>query len=425
MGNINKTLSYLKRNGIIKTAHMVRQRINENKQFENYEALRQAEVVSSDELKRQSSQVRDTDFMFSILVPVYNTPEDYLRKLVDSILVQSYERFELVIVDASSDAGVANIIAEYDDDSRVVYSKLDDNKGIAENTNVALGLAKGDAICLVDHDDFVEPDALFCLYQAFADGAEMVYTDEDKYDDIKGIYNQPNRKPDYNKDMFLSNNYICHLTAVNTDIARSIGGFRKEYDGAQDYDFFLRCIENIEQRHSGEDVKSYIKHIPKVLYHWRASDSSTAMNPDSKQYAYEAGRMAIMAYLKRQGIRAIVEHTEHRGFYRISYDVCDKISRNQMVWTIPPSAKGLDSELESRMISYFSRPDVRTVCGRCLDKRNVVIDGPYSGMAEWDSGIMHRAHIQQDIDEVTQLRVTNPSAEGTLIVYDPSICLHV
>lgn len=424
MGNINKTISYLKRNGIVKTAHMVRQRIAENKSQENYDAVRKAEIVSGEELKSQGINTKDAELMFSVLVPAFNTPEDYLRKLIDSVLVQSYEKYELIIADASTDAGVANVIAEYDD-ARIIYKKLQKNEGIAENTNFALGIASGDVVCLVDHDDFIEPDALYHLYLAFKDGALMAYTDEDKFDDVKGVYYEPNRKPDYNKDMFLSNNYICHLTAVKKDIANSVGGFRKEFDGAQDYDFILRCIEEIESIHPKEDERKYVKHVSRILYHWRASVSSTALNPDSKQYAYEAGRMALMAYFKRQGIRASVEHTEHRGFYRISYALCDKIRKNQLVWSIPASQKSLEYEMENRMVSYFSRPDVRTVCGRCIDRKNKVVDGPYKDIAIWDSGIMHRAHIQQDIDEVTQLRVTNPSAEGMLIIYDPTICLYV
>lgn len=419
MGNFKKTISYLKRNGFAKTVYMVKQRLSENKLDEVYSETRKSELATPGELRRQSELTSGNKLKISILVPTYETPEDYLRILIDSILIQSYENFEICIADASISRSVSLVVTEYDDE-RIRYIKLDENKGISENTNAALLMATGDVVCAVDHDDFLEPDALYYIAKAFIDDDDvaMVYTDEDKY--LDGRYIKPNRKPDFNYDLLLSNNYICHLFAVKTDIARQIGGYRREYDGAQDFDYILRCVkwcaDNNELGYGR--VKGLVRHISRVLYHWRIHEGSTAENPESKKYAYEAGRYAVSDHLESRGIKASVTHTGHLGFYRISYGECDKMG---VCEAIPDGIEPVTKDAKELMSSYFARPEVHAVCARLINKKGIVLDACYEGMDYRDSGLMHRSHMVQDIDEPSLVCFKRDTKEGSLIVYDPQI----
>lgn len=167
-------------------------------------------------------------------------------------------------------------------------------------------MAGGDFVCLLDHDDLLAPDALYELNRMLErhPGMDVVYTDEDKVDFEGGKHFQPHFKPDFNLDLLRSNNYICHLFCVRRTLAQRAGGFCREYDGAQDYDFILRCAELAEE----------IGHVARILYHWRCHAASTAANPGSKQYAYEAGRRAVRDHLKRCGVKALVKSTDNPGF---------------------------------------------------------------------------------------------------------------
>ena len=178
----------------------------------------------------------------------------------------------------------------YDKDSRIRYVRTAENKGMSENTNEALQYATGDYVGLLDHDDLLTPDALYemamTLQNANEQGIEaaLVYSDEDKCDTEAKIYYEPHVKLGFNWDLLLSNNYICHFLAMKTELIKKLG-FRKEYDGAQDFDLVLRATLE-------KDEKDEILHVEKILYHWRCHDLSTAANPQSKLYAYEAGKRA-------------------------------------------------------------------------------------------------------------------------------------
>lgn len=181
-----------------------------------------------------------------------------------------------------------------DQDTRFKYVILGENKGISGNTNAAMEMAQGDFIVLADHDDTLTPDALYWCVKAMNEDPlyDVIYSDEDKLDmDGKALFD-PHFKPDFNPDLLTSVNYICHLFVVNRNLAEAVGGFRQEFDGAQDYDFIFRCTEQARK----------IYHIPKVLYHWRCHMNSTASNPESKMYAFEAGARAIKAHFERVGI---------------------------------------------------------------------------------------------------------------------------
>lgn len=318
MSNVSKTIAYFKRNGIVNTAYAVVERLNQQKN-DQYEFT----PVSDDVLKMQYEATHEDNNapLFSILVPVYETKAEYLEAVIDSVLNQSYVRFELILADASVTDGPKNTISKYSD-SRIVYLHLDENKGISENTNKALEKAQGDYCVLCDHDDLLTPDALYEIYVGLIKGRKngkfpvMVYTDEDKCDGEGINFREPNFKADINLDMLLSNNYICHITVIETELIKKLG-FRKEYDGAQDFDLVLRVVSSIMA--SGEKIEDCIYHVPKVLYHWRCHEASTAANPESKNYAYEAGKRAIESFVNENFSEGSVSCLRHKGFYRVDY----------------------------------------------------------------------------------------------------------
>ena len=271
--------------------------------------------TSIQELDRQRTVKFVYSPKFSILVPTYNTPEKSLRERIESVTMQTYSNVELCIADASTDENVGKIIKSYSDsDDRVKYLKLEENDGISGNTNKAFTIATGDYIGLLDHDDALELDALYEVVKSLQEiHYDVIYTDEDKCDSEMTTFMDPNFKPDYSPDLLLSGNYITHFFVTKKEIVDKVGGFRSEYDGAQDFDFIFRCIENAEN----------VKHIAKILYHWRMHNNSTAGNPNSKSYAYLAGRKAVDDHIKRIGGVATVENTDMLGIYHPIFDVSD------------------------------------------------------------------------------------------------------
>ena len=174
-------------------------------------------------------------------------------------------------------------------------------------------MTRGEFAGILDHDDLLAPDALFEIALALEKDPKLdaVYTDEDKVTTDLSEHFQPHLKPDFNLDLLRSNNYICHFFVVRQSVIRKVGGFRQEFDGAQDHDFIFRCVEESNK----------IGHVPEILYHWRTHKASTADNPASKMYAFEAGRRAIEAHLERTGVEGTVTHTPDLGFFRVQYPV--------------------------------------------------------------------------------------------------------
>lgn len=285
------------------------------------------------ELKEQKETVFSYAPKFSIIVPTYNTPVNFLKEMVDSVRNQTYSNWQLCIADGSDpDNEARSVIEEYSkNDSRIVVTYLADNYGISGNTNKAMELATGDYIALFDHDDLLEPDALYEMTRAIQDKHhDIIYTDQDKFDDETNLYNAPDLKPDWNPDLFYSCNYICHFFAVKTEIMRKIGGFRSEYDGSQDYDLILRCTEESRD----------ICHVAKIVYHWRISETSTAGNPESKMYAYDAGERALQDHFNRRGIPAQVEKQHDLlGYYHVTYALADQ----PLVTVVIPNCDHIDS----------------------------------------------------------------------------------
>ena len=327
---IKKGYRYLKRHGLKQFLIRLTERFQqEDMKYETWFALNKA---PDKELEEQRRKVWEHPVKISVVVPVYNTPEKFLREMIESVCAQTYANWELCIADASpvfiqgdftqGKDGAASrrkkatkltgIIEEYQEkEKRIHYQILDSNESISDNSNKAMMMATGEYIGLLDHDDLLEPNALFeiALELNCENPADMVYTDEDKLNRKGTKYLTPNMKPDFNLDLLRSNNYICHFLVVRRSVIEKVGGFRHEFDGAQDYDFILRCSE----------ISERISHIHKVLYHWRTHEGSTSDNPDSKMYAFEAGKRAVQAHLDRLGIEAAVEDTVDLGYYRVRY----------------------------------------------------------------------------------------------------------
>ena len=285
---------------------------------EVYNVWRKKYIPNAKKLKKQRAEKLDYEPCISIIVPTYKTPEKFLKEMIDSVRNQSYENWELCIGDGSvTEDTVKNVVESYQKkDKRIKMLCLSENLGIAGNTNAALSIATGDYMALLDHDDILASDALYevvkWMNEHYKDETDVIYTDEDKVSfDLKDYF-EPHFKSDYNLDLIRSNNYICHLFVARKSIVDQVGGFRKEYDGSQDYDFILRCIEQ----------SKHVEHVPKVLYHWRCHPGSTAANQESKMYCYEAGKRAIEDHLKRMGEDDCqVVMTEHLGFYHVIYPI--------------------------------------------------------------------------------------------------------
>jgi glycosyltransferase involved in cell wall biosynthesis len=270
--------------------------------------------------------------LISVLMPVYDPNPEMLAKAIDSVREQIYPHWELCIADdASTNKGIRSILeraVNADPRIKVVFRKK--NGHISAASNSALEIATGEWIGLLDHDDLLSEHALFWVADAINRHPDMglIYSDEDKID-VSDKRLDPHFKCDWNKDLFYSYNMICHLGVYRKDLLMAIGGFREGVEGAQDYDIALRCIENL--------LPTQIYHIPRILYHWRVHDRSTAQSIETKPYAMLAGERALNEHFQRQGINAKVEFV---GFgYRVHYALPPN---PPMVSLIIPTRNGLE-----------------------------------------------------------------------------------
>ncbi|MEF2687788.1 MAG: glycosyltransferase family 2 protein [Lachnospiraceae bacterium] len=308
---IKKGFSYLKQYGFQEFKVRLSERFE--KEEVDYNEWCKSDILTEEERKAQRERTWEHPPLISVVVPIYKTPEVFLCQMIESVTAQTYPHWKLCIADGSEDVSqTKSIVERYLSDKRIKYVILEKNLGIADNTNAAMELADGDYIALFDHDDLLAENALYEVADRICKtGAEIVYTDEDKVtSDLSERY-QPNFKPDFNLDLLRSNNYICHLLVVKKTLVQEVGGQKKEFDGAQDHEFLFRCVEKAKG----------IEHIPKVLYHWRVHKASTADNPLSKKYAYDAGKRAVTEHIRRCGEEAEVTDTLFPGFYRAKYQV--------------------------------------------------------------------------------------------------------
>ncbi len=312
---------YLKQYGIIKTLQKIfkvlynrilGRNMNTSKN-KRYTIWIQNNEPTLEELEKQKQEKFKIEPKISLIVPMYNTPIKYFEELVESLINQTYGNWELCLADGSMQKNeqLQEIIKK---DNRIKYKFLNENKGIAGNTNSAIQMATGDYIALLDHDDLIP---VFCLYELVKTinknpEVEFIYTDEDKISGDENRRYDPHFKPDFSIDTLRSNNYITHLAVFKKELMNKLEGVRDEYNGAQDFDIILRMAENTNK----------IVHIPKILYHWRVHEDSTAMISAAKPYAYEAGKKAVEDHLKRQGLKAKVTHGgDMHGVYQVEYEI--------------------------------------------------------------------------------------------------------
>ena len=420
-----KANRYLKRNGLEKTALAVADTaLSKTPKSYKYQ------LSTTEELKAQVAWSKrfSSTVKFSLIVPAYETDALYFDEMIASVLGQTYNNWELIIVDGSktqrlqnelekmtgADQGLkpagkalnleeirkiyrfsvdADVTYDYDG-CTIKYVHLVANGGISTNSNYGLSIATGDYVGLLDHDDLLTPDALYCMAKALVGNAykaKLVYSDEDKTDAKGKSFYEPNRKPPLNMDMILTNNYICHLAVMERNLIQELQ-FRSEFDGAQDYDLFLRALKAMD------DPKERTLHVPRILYHWRAHAQSTAGNTDAKEYAYEAGRRAVDDYCKSLGWAVTVSHTAHLGFYHIEYKNLFFSTRPTVGMLVGPVFK------------------LGKISGGAMKEDGTVI---YRGLAKGMGGYMHRGSLVQEVEagDVRNMRV-NPVLEN---LYDEMV----
>lgn len=425
LSNLKKTWYYLQKNGVRSAYLAALERLYESRQTPYA-----YEPVPEKELQRQRC-AQESSVRFSVVVPAFETKAEHLRALLDCLEAQTYPAWELILVDASAHGSVREETKKWaeahhraaeqaeahhrateqaegerltewkgpeaaegrkkPEENRkaagenaapeaapkgwqngvIRYFALEKNGGIAENTNAGIALAAGDYIGLLDHDDLLTPDALYEMAKAIEEGKkagiqpQVLYSDEDKCDGRAEAFYEPHQKMDFNGDLLLSNNYICHFLVMESGLMKRLK-LRSSFDGAQDYDLVLRAA----------GCKARFAHVPKVLYHWRCHSDSTAVNPRSKAYAYEAGKRAVEDFCRQAGWKVNVSHLKHLGFYRADYEEDIFLQRPEVgavAWPLPD---------RRRLRSGIYGPD-----GRML----------FEGLKKGFSGPMHRAALQQDV----------------------------
>jgi O-antigen biosynthesis protein len=348
-------LSSVRENGLRSTVEraIASVRNRRDSQAERQDAARYHEWLSKFDLMddrrrdefRRRLEALDYQPLISVLLPVYNPPEIFLKRAIESVSKQLYTNWELCIADDESTkeyvAPLLKELAENDPRVRVVFRE--ENGHISAASNSALELARGDFVALLDHDDELHELALFRVVEElnrFRE-TELIYSDEDTIDE-EGHRSSPHFKPDWNPDLFLGQNYLNHLTVYRTQTIRTAGGFRKGFEGSQDYDLALRVVEQIPAAH--------IRHVPHVLYHWRAIPGSVALGENEKSYTVESARRALTEYLQRTSIQATVT-PQGQHPYQIRYRLPEKLPSVHIVGFLPAGGDGSANGLRNLLLS--------------------------------------------------------------------------
>ena len=303
--------------------------------------------ISENRRKREQKYRFKKKIKFSVLVPLYNTPLEFLEEMIDSLKWQTYSKWELCLADGSDSEH--NYVGQYclelaKKDRRIKYKKLEENKGIAENTNECLKLATGDFIGLFDHDDLLHPSVLFEYAKVIEQKkADFIYCDEmtfrnDGEEEFECVL--CHHKPDFSPDTLRSYNYICHFTCFSRKLYEMVGNFNSEYDGSQDYDLILRLTEKAEN----------IVHIPKLLYFWRSHKLSVASAASAKPYVVNSAERAIAAHLERIGLKGTVKEAYAPTTYKIDYEIIGQ----PLISIIIPNKDHID-DLDKCISSVYSK----------------------------------------------------------------------
>lgn len=366
----SRSLGFMKRNGI-------RAGINEISESFSIRKLRGSDYVLPSEhdievFKKLAGELTIRP-LISVVVPAYNTDPWGFEGMLDSVLTQAYDNIELVIADASDDKEILKRICENKEDDRIKYLSLAENKGISDNTNEALDQTTGDYIALLDHDDLLTPDAFLRIIENIISfkkrcGKEpgVIYSDEDKTGWDGKTFTERNSKPDFDPELLLNNNYICHLTVMKSELLKRLR-FRAEYDGAQDFDLLLRAVRE----------GATFSHVPQILYHWRTSPGSSATDTSAKLYAYEAGVKALTDHAGALGLDADVYNLRNVGYYEFRYRGDIFAQRKDL------------GAVGGRIVS---EPHRGKITGGIMDADGNIL---YEGLPVGYTGYFHRAVCQQ------------------------------
>jgi GT2 family glycosyltransferase len=343
--------------------------------------------------------------LVSIIFPVYNTPEAFLRAALDSVRAQLYENWELCISDdASTQPHIAKILSEYEAmDDRIRVHWRERNGHISASSNSAIALAGGSWLSLMDHDDVLAEHALAVAVLAIADrpGAGLLYSDEDHIDD-QGVRGVPYFKPDFDPLLILGQNYFSHLCMLRADLVREVDGFREGYEGSQDWDLVLRVIERLDPEQ--------IVHVPHVLYHWRSHDASTASTLSAKPYVVEASRRVVAEHLERCGVAAEVSTVWGSSFNRVKWALPNVPPRVSVI-VLPRSGLKLTRCIES-IRTRSTYPNLEIVLfddgGSRPPMRQFIRD-----RAEWLKIIEHGA----DISDSEQRNIAAGQSTGDVLIF--------
>lgn len=399
LSNLKKTWYYLQKNGIKEAAAAAAERIGQEKQKYCYEA------PQAGELARQRADASGSA-RISVVVPAFHTKQEHMEALLDGMKAQTYRHWELVIADAggagemvcrwAQENGVAvrklpceakngvpagnmqeNMRNRLWNDGEICIVQLAENAGISENTNRGIEAAAGDYIGLLDHDDMLTPDALYEMAAAAGCASQngkiaetqplVLYSDEDKCDGDGKRFYEPHLKTDFDGELLLTNNYICHFLVMEAGLMKRLG-LRAAFDGAQDYDLVLRAYA---------EGAAFV-HVPGVLYHWRCHEASTAANPRSKAYAYEAGQRAVEDFCREKGWKVRVRPLKHLGFYRVDYEGDVFLQRSGI------------GVLAGPLPAHRGR-----LCSGIYEADGTM---RYAGLRKGFSGPMHRAALQQEAE---------------------------
>lgn len=360
--------------------------------------------------------------LISVVMPVHNVAIEFLQKAVDSVLAQTYHRWQLCIVDdASSDPHLKELLFSLQTDKRIVVSLSDSPRGIATTTNAAVDMSAGELIAFMDHDDELAPQA---LYQVVAllnrdCGADLIYSDEDKFEEGTSNRVEPFFKPSWSQELLTQMNYLSHLTVTSRELFDRVGGLRTGFEGSQDHDLVLRASEKANK----------VAHIPSILYHWRKVPGSAAMASDAKSYAHEAGRKAVADHLERVGIDADVEVITP-GRYRLKHrtdppafelivlpelSVADanqaaaRSDKDLLLFTSDASSVGENGSLRE-MACYAMRPGLALVGGLVVDSGGIIVE---AGLVIESDGSVRRAMSGQPHERPFYFHLARAARECT------------
>lgn len=382
---VAKVIRYFKKNGFMNTVYATVERV-----FFAYHKNYAYKAPVDKDKEKQRNYVFASNVLVSIVVPTYETKQQHLSEMIESVLNQTYGNWELILADASSSNGVKKVTDTYND-ARIVYKKLAKNAGISQNTNAGILMSKGDYIALLDHDDLLTSDALYEVVRKIEEErnegklAKVIFSDEDKCNSDGSRFFEPHFKVGYNKELLFTNNYICHFLVCKAELMKELL-LRNEFDGAQDFDFVLRATSYVNKERE-EGIAVSICHIAKVLYHWRCHENSTAENPESKMYAYEAGKRAVQAAFYEMGRNVEVVHGKHLGFYQ------PKVESKEQLFAH-------DEKLGCIGGAVYRG---KKIAGGAMDKKGKVL---YAGLHKRFEGYMNRAHLMQSVEAVDIRNIT-------------------